>query len=368
MSVDGHEAGTARAWGWVAHLRDGGTTPWSQWSASGEPRGRALPGAQQLELLRRLNLSSARPVEPCLADRVLRADAPGRGLPDLELVGAKYDDRFGPPPVDPSELPDEEVLRPAAHLLAQDLVAMGPVPRPEVRQWPWRRRVVVVGDPWMRTEVQQALRAAGRAPRPDGQVVVVGASFTRMLADAWTHACFDRPVVSWPEWLALWQQRQGLPQGLDLASAVEHWSRRAGAERVQLVLDERDLPQAVGHRRLPPVRRPGRTAAGVARRVAYSLNLLAPADQHRDLLRHGLLPRLPDDCFDAGLPVVPEEERAWVAARADRVAGRLRRAGYPVPECHAPSDDLLAGPEGGGATDALALVVRLLLGGWKGQE
>ncbi len=53
--------------GWVAHLRAGGTTPWLEWTDPGagdEPAGRALPGAQQLELLRRINLarpSSARP-------------------------------------------------------------------------------------------------------------------------------------------------------------------------------------------------------------------------------------------------------------------------------------------------------------------
>ena len=47
--------GEQRAWGWVAHLRDGGTTPWQAWKGQGESRGRYLPGAQQLELLRRLN-------------------------------------------------------------------------------------------------------------------------------------------------------------------------------------------------------------------------------------------------------------------------------------------------------------------------
>ena len=47
--------GVRRAWGWVAHLRSGGTTPWRDWAEDGDPHGRILPGAQQLELLRRLN-------------------------------------------------------------------------------------------------------------------------------------------------------------------------------------------------------------------------------------------------------------------------------------------------------------------------
>ncbi len=54
--------------------------------ASTGSHGRYLPGAQQLELLRRLNLAG-RPTA-ALAERVLEASAPGRGTPDLELVGA----------------------------------------------------------------------------------------------------------------------------------------------------------------------------------------------------------------------------------------------------------------------------------------
>lgn len=38
-------AGRSRAWGWVAHLRAGGTTQWSQWQGSAAPGGRVLPGA-----------------------------------------------------------------------------------------------------------------------------------------------------------------------------------------------------------------------------------------------------------------------------------------------------------------------------------
>ena len=114
------------AHGWVAHLRDGGTTPWLAWAADTTPDhdtpDRALPGAQQLELLRRINLargSSARPrgeddrVRTRLADRVLAAPAAGRGLADLPLVGLTASD-FGPRPVDPSHLEAHELLRVAS--------------------------------------------------------------------------------------------------------------------------------------------------------------------------------------------------------------------------------------------------------------
>ena len=87
-------AGTGEhlAWGWVAHLANGGTSTWRDWRTSAAhlpesgTRGRYLPGAQQLELLRRLNLAG-RP-SAALATRVLEASAPGRGTPDLQLVGA----------------------------------------------------------------------------------------------------------------------------------------------------------------------------------------------------------------------------------------------------------------------------------------
>lgn len=117
---------TARAWGWVAHLRDGGTTPWLAWSTTGSTEaspGDPLPGAQQLELLRRLNLAGVR--SPGLADRVLAADATGRGRPDLELVGVAEPLPYGFAPVDPATLSDAELLRVAVGLVA-DVLARAP--------------------------------------------------------------------------------------------------------------------------------------------------------------------------------------------------------------------------------------------------
>ena len=69
-----------RAWGWVQHLRHGGTTPWAEWTRTADPAGAVVPGAQQLELLRHLNQAGT--PTPRLVDRVLEASAPGRGLPD----------------------------------------------------------------------------------------------------------------------------------------------------------------------------------------------------------------------------------------------------------------------------------------------
>ena len=52
--------GPARAAAWVAHLREGGTTPWAEWTGTVDgPTPPVLPGAQQLELLRRVNQRAA---------------------------------------------------------------------------------------------------------------------------------------------------------------------------------------------------------------------------------------------------------------------------------------------------------------------
>src|SRR6185436_1714237 len=90
-ALDEDTPGVRRAWGWVEHLRRGGTTPWRDWSVQGPARGRVLPGAQQLELLRRVNLAVASSAAPsaapsaALVERIVTASAPGRGRPDLEL-------------------------------------------------------------------------------------------------------------------------------------------------------------------------------------------------------------------------------------------------------------------------------------------
>ncbi|MBO0842803.1 MAG: hypothetical protein J2O46_06435, partial [Nocardioides sp.] len=76
------ERPVSRGWGWAAHLRAGGSTPWAEWSEPAEmtrpPRGvRRLPGAEVLELLRRLNESGQ--VSQELVERILTTTAPGRG-------------------------------------------------------------------------------------------------------------------------------------------------------------------------------------------------------------------------------------------------------------------------------------------------
>ncbi len=353
-----------RAWGWVAHLRDGGTTPWSGWATPAEPTDRALPGAAQLELLRRMNLTG--PTAETLQRSVFDASAPGRGIPDLELVGAASESPFGPRPVDPGDLPDAELLRVAAGLVAELLVATaapaGSAPDGSSRRprW-WRRRYRLVGDPRLTHSLRAVLTADGRPPGGRAAtVLVLGDSLDRMLADAWEMQCFDAGALPWVRWLRTWEvRRSGLPRAVDLPRLAQGWAVRVGPQRVRHVLDLGAVPKLVGTSVAgvpPPL---PADAVELARRVAATLAPMVPAPERPGLLAHGLRPRLR---AEHGLPVSPPQERwEWVERRAHEMSRAIAAGDYPV---HGRPDAVLPRTPGAShlPTDAgtLAVAVRLL--------
>jgi len=314
-----------RAHGWVAHLRSGGTTPWRAWSGVAAPTTRALPGAQQLELLRRINATAGVPVPTALADRVLAAPAAGRGKADLPLLGLPAPS-YGPRPVDPARISPHELLRVASVVLADDLVDLGPDPVPTSWARPWRRRFQLVGDPLVTVAAREHLRARGRpegGPRPF--VVAVGAPLDDLLAHTWTQRCFEHGSRPWADWLRFWRERDQLPARVDLVDSV----RRRGGRRplVRVVTDLTRLPGQVGVRHLPDVRTPGADQAELARRIAAVVGLRVPSAARPALMRT-LQRRIPDTGV---APVgVPAAEREWVAASAARLSRQVSRAGYPV--------------------------------------
>ncbi|MCW2766230.1 MAG: hypothetical protein JWO11_2189 [Nocardioides sp.] len=362
MTDTSAHAGERRAWGWLAHLREGGSTSWQDWDGAGVEGGPALPGAQQLELVRRLN-AAGRP-SPALVDRALTASAPGRGRPDLELVGAAAPSRFGPPPVDPGELSDDELLRVAAALLADDLVAAGvPAPRRPRVVRPWRTRYRLVGDPWLADPLRSELVARGRPPGGRGSVVLVsGTALDKMLEHAWIARAFSVGAPGWREWLDGLARRNRVAPSVDLLHTARTWSDRVGTDRVRIVLDQKAVPGLVGVRRgLPPPPDLAADAVDVARRVANVLGLLVVPPAREALLRETLLPRLREVTGER--LAVPPEHAEWVRRRAERMRDGLLRAGYAV----VGDPDLLL-PRGSSAAatvpsdaGALALAVRLLL-------
>lgn len=361
-------SGERRAWGWVAGLRSGETTPWSQWAGEADALGPWLPGAQQLELLRRINVESARRgtrTEPALADRVLAASAVGRGLPDLRLAGAGPEPRFGPRPVDPAELPGRELLRVATGLIAEDLVRS---PRPRQRaRWSWRRpwapSYALAGHPWLVRAFAEDLERRGRPQRPDPRrVLVLGDNLESMVRDAWTARAFDEGGGPWLSWIGGLARVDRLPPRVELLAPARAWAQQVGAERVTIVLDRDLLPAALRVRRLAGPPSFGGAAVDLVRRVGMTLGVMVGPEERSVLLREVLGPRLTGT---GGPPVgVPDEVRNWLSGRAERMRARLSADGYPV---LGDLDRLLGpAPAGTGAgnppeEDVLALATELLL-------
>jgi hypothetical protein len=367
--------GQARAWGWLAHLRSGGTTPWSAWqepAPASERAGRYLPGAQQLELLRRLNLQ--RVPAPGLANRVLEASAPGRGRPDLGLVGVLPHTRFGPDPVDPVDLPPDELVRVATALIAEDVVAEGdpPAPHPARR---FRRRYRLVGDPELARPLREQLIAEGRPPGGSAStVVVLGTNVERMLVHAWTARCFGTEGVRpWPEWMAAVARGAALPPRVDLAEIAQTWARRVGDGRVHVVLDDPRYGARLAGLHQPADLDSDLSAEAVelARRTGPVVGTLVPPERRAQLVWHRLRPAL------AGFPgarlQIPERHRTWLDARTADLRRRLAIGNYAVHgDLPDPSDVPATGRQGGQVGEVgvaapddervLALAMQVLLG------
>jgi hypothetical protein len=325
---------TAAAWTWVDHLRGGGATPWAAWLASAEgvedPRqgDRLLPGAQQLELLRRLN-EAGRP-SPDLVERVLVASAPGRGRQDLELLGAVEPLAFGPPPIDPATLTADDLVRVAVGLIAEDVVAAGAPAAEPVRSRRWRMRYRLVGDPWLADSMRAELVAQGRPPGGRGAVVaVVGSDLATMVSHAWLAGCFSDGGPTWADYCAAMAQRGRVPRRVDLAAAASRWAAHAGgAAHVRIVLDPSRVAKVVGVRRLAVLPEVAADAAELARRAAGAVGLLVTPPRRTELLRTVLRPRLLE--LSGPPPVVPAPHRAWLDEQAGRIRRRLEAGGYPV--------------------------------------
>ncbi len=359
-----------RAWGWVAALRDGATTPWSEWAVEGAEEGPWLPGAQQLELLRRLNLEAEQRgsrVDLALAERVLLASAPGRGRADLLLAGAGDPPQFGPRPVDPAVLPEHELTRIAAGLVAEDLARVdraGCTPGPTPVGWyrPWAPSYRVVGHPWLVPPVRARLAKLGRPPREHpAAVYVLGADVATMVVDAWTCRVFDEGAPRFEAWLDGFLRADRLPPRADVLTPARVWSDRVGRDRVTIVLDLPALAARLRLRRLPAPLRLDGASVELVRRVGSTLGLAVGADRRAVLLRRVLGPRLDGG---GGTPLaLPDHASDWLDRRSESFRSALGPGGYPVlgdpdrPSPHAPSDT------GGdpSETEILALAMRLLL-------
>ncbi|KRF12436.1 hypothetical protein ASG90_15850 [Nocardioides sp. Soil797] len=339
MVVD--EAGSARAWAWVEHLRAGGTTPWVAFTGSvpGTLSSGPLPGAAQLEVARRLNHTAGAPSDQQrrLVERVLEQGGPGRGQPDLALVGVDSDAAFGAPPVDPAQVPAPELLRIAVGLLA-DLLARNPAPAPtpaprRVRARPWHRDYRLAGDPLLVEVARQSLLRAGHVPGLRAPVsVVLADDLCAMLSDVWSWRILQGGTVRWTRWLADWERRDTLPPRLLLDRIAARQAADTGPSQVHVAINapasavaslvgapERSVDDPV---RLSP------DAVELVRQTSLVLRVLVAKEQRPRILGTDLVPLLADE---QGPPrAVLARHDDWVRRQAAGMRDRIGDAGYPV--------------------------------------
>ncbi len=339
------------AWSWVDHLRHGGSTPWLRWSApeaAAPPDSATLPGAAELEFVRRLAdrapASLAPPEFTAVADRALARSGPGRGLAQLPLVwpGDPAGCRVGAPPIDPAAVPAGELVRVGVGTLVDLLLDLPPGPDGgrAPRRRPWSRPFRLAGAPVTADAVRDSLRAAGHVEggrRPD--VLVFVEPFDVHLAQIWSGRVQRGAPVRWQPFVGRWARRRELPPAARLPAIAAHWAARVGPERVHLVVAPRDT--AAARRTASEVLGlrggdgTGRTAlhdlspAGtdLLSRVNRVLGVRVEADRRRVLLRRaaGLV------AGHGGTPVaVPPAHRDWATGTAARLAEELRAGGYAV--------------------------------------
>ena len=341
----------AAAWSWADHLRDGGTTPWLDWlrtlpSDLPDASGRGpVPGAAQLELVRRLALHRAGqggdPAFAELADRALRRSGPGRGPAHLPLLWPPDDRprRVGAPPTDPSAIPADELARVGIGLLAE-LLALHPVPAPVEPELPrrrlWSKAFHLAGAPVTTAGVRSSLAAAGHVEGGrHPEVVLFAEPLDVLLAQIWSTRVQHGVPVRWVTFAGRWARRDQLPPSADLAAIAAFWAGRVGADRVHVVAGpdpRRTAEEILGLRTADPLTAPdphslSPAAVDVVRRLNRVLNVRLGDDARAATLRHvvSLLPEDPGPALD-----VPARHRAWLDDRARRVAEDLRVGGYAV--------------------------------------
>lgn len=321
----------ARAWGWIEHLTAGGTTPWRDWHGEAAPRSRLIPGAQHLEVVRRLNLTE--PASSHLAEIVLHTSGPGRGQQDLDLAGIG-DRGFGALPIDPSDVPAGELLRVASGALADLTLTTRPRIRPEVRR-PRRRRTHyrLTGDPLLAAAFRRQLRGQGR---PQGgrhpQVVVLLSDYGTYLADVWAARARRGNGPPWQQWIGRFAGKEGLPQRTDILVQAARWADRVGRSRVHLAFAAADVARITGAAQLRSPRRLSHAALEVVRHTSTGLRLVVDEERRTELVSRTLVPWLRDADDDAlPGPVLPRRHHGWLAREAARIRDGLAAAGYPVP-------------------------------------
>jgi hypothetical protein len=245
MDPQDESAYAERVRAWAGQLRGGSPQTWAEFLASpdtvAEPLDHdgPLPGAAQLELVRRL---AARyddlPRFTELADLVLATAGPGRGLVDVPLPWPAAR-RVGTPPLEPEQLPSDELLRVCSGVLARLLAPEADLPiPPQSRPWrPWRRSFTLLGAPTTVELVRGALLSRGlREGGSRSTVLVLGGPLEDLMAQHWSARVRAGAGLRWQRLWRTSATHDRVPPGIALPAVAEHAAERFEPGRVHVVL------------------------------------------------------------------------------------------------------------------------------------
>lgn len=316
-------------WAWVGHLLDGGRTPWAQFDgAPAAPRLGVFPGAAQLELARRVNEAGARPT---VVRRILTTGAPFRGQQEFLVRGVAEVRDYGPVPVDPAEVPRQELVRVGVGALAEELASRVPPPARPRRPRPWDRF------------------------RGSGVLALPLAPVDHLLYDAWAARARRGRVLAWRRWTVRLARTDRVPEPLQFERRAQRWLATGFRRRVEVT------PEASGR----PV---AADSVELVRQVHMLLGGLLAPDERDRLAQQLLSPWLGQRIGDRRLRL-PDEVRAWATTLGERIAEDVRRAGYPVRGNLATLTQLdTAAPQRPPLDDVLAATVHVLGKGWENES
>jgi len=346
-SPDVEYADRVRAWAGL--LRAGSAQTWSDFLDGPEAVAApvdelVLPGAAQLELVRRLAAQVGGDPLPDfhrLADLVLTTAGPGRGLVDVPLPwrgdSTGTSARIGTPPVEPDQLPAEEILRIAAGVLARLLATASRVPdRRRPRTWRrWRRGFTLLGAPTTVDLVRAALRARGlREGGTRTTYLVLGGPLEDLMAQRWSSRVRAGAGLRWQ---SLWRTaatNDRVPPGIALPTIAAHLADEFDPARVHVVLaDDASatlalVGEVLGVSTDPIAGRSDVLATDLLRRVNPALTLAVGEDVRRQIVGH-VWPEISSG-EDPGPLGAPDAQLDWAIAAGERMATRLSGGRYAV--------------------------------------
>ena len=350
---------------WAAHLRSGGTTPWSAWRDAGSrdqadvTLQRPVPDAIHLELVRRINLAAGQEANGLgeLADQVLATGAPGRGLLDVPLPWPAAPRRFGTPAIEPEQVPEEQLIRLAVGVLAH---VLPDVPRPAPEElpspWPmpWRRRFRLHGSPGTVSAVRRSLLGQGLVETDWRPVhVVIARPVEVMMAEHWADSVRKGGILKWS---TVWRRAEAagrLPEPIDVAAIADRLRDRPHEPLHVVVAREADDTAAAAaevlRARPATIRGTGDPAESDLLRRLNRLTALTHGDPLARELSQKLVATLDEESAapdEVAAPVTPPASLPWANEVAVASAEQIRRAGYAVhgdPDALAPNAQRLPG-------------------------